>query len=118
MKRASLIFSYLIITCTVLFAQHQENFSDIVSQSYNNIILHQEGFTAGTLIKTSHGDVPIEELCIGDTVIGYDNDTGYTERVIISTSRNFAPQYIRVGFDNTIYDVGSHQRFYDFSDNK
>ncbi len=116
MKRTSLIFSYLIITCTVLFAQHQE--VDTASQNQNKIILHQEGFIAGTLIKTLHGDVPIEELCIGDMVIGYDNDTGYVERVIISTSRNFASQHIRVGFNNTIYDVGSHQRFYDFSDNK
>ena len=41
------------------------------------------GFGAGTTIATPKGDIPVEELKVGDRIIGYNFETHHTEENII-----------------------------------
>lgn len=73
--------------------------------------LPEEGFCAGTLIKTPYGYELIENLVMGDTVIdAYGNSTEIV--AIISRCVN---EYIKVFLKNITLCVGRDQQFYCFS---
>jgi hypothetical protein len=70
---------------------------------------HQEGFVAGTLIKTVDGYKPIEELKAGDEIIGDDNsDTKF----VIEVSQKTIFSYIKIFIGNETISAAPHQKFY------
>lgn len=77
-------------------------------------VIGDECFTAGTLIDTPNGKVPIESLKIGDTIYGYDHSTSrVVETKVTNTLRKQSPSIIP-GFNATpnhpYYVVGQGYR--------
>jgi hypothetical protein len=80
--------------------------------SFHAIVAQQEGFVAGTLVKTPNGYTPIEQLQAGNTVIGYDQQTGYTERKVLNVIQQEASYYVKLSLSNITCSIGTHQKFY------
>jgi hypothetical protein len=54
-------------------------------------------FPAGTKVSTSHGDVNIEEINVGDLVYAYDFETGkVVESHVIDTPRHFTYNWVSI----------------------
>lgn len=77
----------------------------------------QEGFVAGTLVKTPQGYTPIELLQVGDTVIGYDEHIGHIGRTVLNVFRQHVQNYIRLYINNIFCEIGSHQKLYKHENN-
>ncbi|HJZ23969.1 MAG TPA: hypothetical protein VJ201_05920 [Candidatus Babeliales bacterium] len=72
----------------------------------------EEGFCAGTLIKTPFGYEPIEDLQMGDIVLDmYGNPTE-----ILATTRRYVDGYIKIFLEGTVLSAGCDQLLYSFSE--
>src|SRR5271170_4819066 len=103
---------YILLLC--LF--YSFNFYSTSSKTNDTIIAEeticQEGFIAGTLVKTIEGYTAIENLQIGDTILGFDPIEGYQEKCVLNVGNKQAEKYIKflIG-DETIYTTFD-QKFY------
>ena len=58
-------------------------------------------FVAGTMIKTDEGNIPIEEIQIGDEVFAHNPQTGETElKSVVNTFVNEASELIHIIYEN------------------
>lgn len=75
--------------------------------------IFSEGFVAGTLVKTSTGYTPIEQLCVGDLVICFDGNNNCVERPIINVLRMYAAGYARIYIEDECISISIEQQMYD-----
>lgn len=115
-KKLSLILSCIIIIVTTAFSAPQLKIHTPIPYNGNCTLL-QEGFVAGTLVKTPHGYTPIEQLQVGDTIIGYDEDIGHTGRTVLNVFRQHVQSYIRLYINNVFCEIGPHQKLYNHENN-
>jgi hypothetical protein len=73
-------------------------------------------FTAGTLVHTNEGKIPIEDVVAGDAVFGYDHHCGerVLSEVVQTTKRTWYKLYRILSGRDTIYATPSHP-FYEYS---
>ena len=71
-----------------------------------------EGFVAGTKVKTTSGYKCIENLTYEDHVIGYNFSNGYTEASILNITPTKINYFIRIKTENNIIDAAPFQKFY------
>ena len=87
--------------------------------SFNSTQLYAEGFLAGTLVKTSVGYVPIEQLKIGDSVLSYDfSECCVVESKVVQVTRRQASMCIQLFLNNQKVYTDQAQRFYAIKDHK
>lgn len=80
---------------------------------FSTNLLFSEGFVAGTLVKTSLGYKPIEQLEENDEVIGYDLKQNCTSKKILKTFSNISSEITTIIIDNnTIIRTASDHKFY------
>ncbi|MGC2310115.1 MAG: hypothetical protein WA432_00645 [Candidatus Babeliaceae bacterium] len=91
------------IQALALKVQHQQE-----STHY----LKNEGFLPQTLIATPNGLIPIENLNINDTIIGYSTNGDYCEQIITDISVTLIPYSIKITTQDEVICAGSHQKFY------
>lgn len=115
-NKLSLIISCIIIIFTAVFPESQLNIHTPIAYNESSTLI-QEGFVAGTLVKTPQGYTPIEQLQVGDTIIGYDEHIGPTGRTVLNVFRHHVQSYIRLYLDNVFYEIGSHQKLYNHENN-
>lgn len=77
-----------------------------------NIQITGEGFSAGTLVKTSYGYVPIEELQVDDQVVCYNFKGECVEQPVLNTIKQTASGYYKLSIDDTVITVASDHKFY------
>lgn len=81
--------------------------------SFTNTQLHAEGFLAGTLVKTSTGYVPIEQIKKNDLVLSYDfSECCVVESKVIQIVKRQASACIQLSLNNQKICVDQLQRFY------
>ncbi len=68
----------------------------------------QEGFLAGTLVRTPDGYKPIEELKIGDAIIGED----CIPKIVLEVSRMPITEYIKISLGNETICAALDQKLY------
>lgn len=87
--------------------------------------LHGDGFIAGTLVTTSTGTLPIEELEIGDTVICSDNKNNLYERTIVAIKHHACTELVTLEINDTttitvsgkqLFFLPYHQKWYEARD--
>src|SRR5437868_14251928 len=71
-----------------------------------------EGFTAGTLVLTSTGYVPIENVRINDEVICLDACGQLTTRPVVFVAQKEVSTYFRIYCDDTCIQAATNQWFY------
>lgn len=72
----------------------------------------EEGFMAGTLVKTPAGYTPIQYLSEGDEIIGYDHVNGVQPKKVLGVSKKKIPAYVVVFSDNETILAAPTQKFY------
>lgn len=71
-----------------------------------------EGFIAGTMVNTIAGYKGIEELVVGDIVIGHNLIGDYYERSVVAVGENISSQYIKIFADGETIPAAPNQKFY------
>lgn len=71
-----------------------------------------EGFLAGTLIKTTDGYKPIEELSVGDQILSVDGQGQVVETKITQITRAQAKSFVLINLGSQSLLAASGQKFY------
>lgn len=104
-----LIFSFLI-PIQVVYASKQPDF---FYATHINQLMPLEGFTAGTLVKTPHGYVPIETIVSGALICACNIKTGEsTERRVLHVKKVMVSGGIQITCNGEILGVGGAQKFF------
>lgn len=74
--------------------------------------IQEEGFIAGTQIKTPEGYKSIEDIKAGDLITGFDPIEGYQEKSVLGVTTNQIKKYIKISVGNEIVYTGFNQQFY------
>lgn len=105
-----LLFSLVISFYSIVHAHNPTGFIHIkdISQLFAN-----EGFAAGTLVKTPEGYVPIEALSSGSLICAYDikNDAQTTRRVLHINKVRIS-EGIQISCNGHIIITGMKQKFF------
>lgn len=84
-----------------------------LSESFSaDALLAEEGFIAGTLIKTPIGYTAIEHLSEGDVIIGCDPVNGDQPKMVLGVSKKKIPAYVVVFSGNETIIAAPGQKFY------
>jgi hypothetical protein len=75
------------------------------------------GFSAGTLVKTVHGYIPIDQLSLNDNVICYDFVQAYVEKAVTHRLSYAARDCIALTINQQQIVTASNQQFYLFYQN-
>lgn len=87
--------------------------------SFTSAQLYAEGFLASTLVKTSTGYVPIEQIKKDDLVLSYDfGECCVVESKVIQVTRRQASMCIQLSLNNQKVCTAPAQRFYALKDRK
>ena len=96
--------------------------STIPTQNYIYLILafcsllvgefYAEGFISGTLVKTSNGYVPIEQIQVNDHVICYDSKGTLWNQLITYVERKLVGKYIELSSGNECIGLSFDQKLY------
>lgn len=102
---------FLLISHRVVHAYEQP---DLLCVHNFSQLMPQEGFSAGTLVKTPGGYQPIETITHGTVVCAYDLKSGtQTERRVLCTNKVCIVECAHIIYGvETIY-AGNKQRFFD-----
>ncbi len=124
------LYNFLFSLCTMrLFAlsiesKHSDLNHSLIAQmeiehiknySYSFLQIdpaENEGFIAGTKVKTAHGFQSIEDLSADTMIIGLDSTATHKEKPIIHISKKLINQYVKISTEKEIISAGLHQKFY------
>lgn len=120
-KIYALLISFLYIPCTFL-AHSSEHFiapAAYALLSENLLRQGEEGFAAGTKIKTPNGYTYIENLRKGDCVLCYDSVcASYIPKIVLHASQRNVSQYVQIIIGGEKVLAACHQKFYVPAQNK
>jgi len=71
-----------------------------------------EGFIAGTMVNTIAGYKGIEELVVGNIVIGHNLVGDYYERSVVAVGENVNPWHVKIFADGETIPAAPNQKFY------
>lgn len=80
--------------------------------SFFSFLNFAEGFGAGTFVKTSTGYELIENLCVGDMVLCFDNEKQLVERPVVCIKKKFFPTYAHVVINGNSINLSLEQKAY------
>lgn len=123
MKNAYILFSLLICHANILHTDDRKYLpSDECSIDIVSDILRKkspdEGFSAGTEVKTSQGYMPIEEIQKHDTIIGYTPQGDLEEKAVIQVFPRLLSSHVKISTDAETILTGSQQKFYCPAENR
>jgi|GEM_PF-2004599 len=74
--------------------------------------IHQEGFVAGTPIKTATGHKPIELIKLHDLIIGSDLNGKNYERTVRAVEKRQVCEFVKISIGDQLICVAPDQKFY------
>ena len=77
-----------------------------------------EGFIADTKVKTLDGFTSIENLKIGDKIIGYDLLGNRNNKIVLGISTELISQYLKISTEHEVIYVAPNQKFYLFQEDQ
>jgi hypothetical protein len=77
---------------------------------------YAEGFARGTLVKVPDGYAKIEDLCVGDRVISYDDQQHCIESFVAYSAQKSVDRYLRITIADEVIGVACDQQLYDEED--
>ena len=92
-----------LVIVTNLDAVWREPMGDAFLKPMWDMVAVDECFAAGTRINTPRGMVPIEDIAVGDSVIGFDS-----EKTVLSTVRCTFKSYANAGLRGPFRCTGNH----------
>src|SRR5438477_9944799 len=80
-------------------------------------LLQAYGFSAGTLVRTQHTYLPIEQCKIGDVVLTRDMDS-LSACPVTYKNQFFANSYVKINVNEDCLHTSPHQQFYAINKNR
>lgn len=111
MKKLFILFSILFLNFYIL--SFQPTIAQISALKLQQVEQCNEGFILGTKVNTPVGLIEIQNLHIGDSVIGPHNEIS----TIRSISYQEVAEYIQIKTAHDFINAGSAQKFYSVSQN-
>lgn len=75
----------------------EETATDPLLETYDVIYVPENCLVAGSLVATPCGSKPIEDLVVGDSVLGYDTTSGAIVSIqVLKISESHADQYLKI----------------------
>ena len=106
MKYLIIILSFFFSVISYAIAP-QMSISSLPHYELSTPSYSQDGFCANTLIKTIDGYKPIQDFIEGDLVIDSNNQ----EKEIVSITKKYVKQYMRLVVNDTIICAGCDQQY-------
>ena len=119
MKRYIVLYSFFLISFfmvnSLCFVNTQNTYPKVFLSLFSSLSFpefpksswSQEGFCADTFVKTNIGYRPIQECVVGDTLIRSDGQV----KKIVSITKKFVKQYVRLVVDDVVLYVGCDQQY-------